>query len=359
MATGIVSTALAAEGAHAASALLLVLALAGYALLLAAYAWRLVRWRRRFLADVVGAGGFAFLTSAAAPDVLAARLALDRHTALAAGLLAVGVTAWVLLGYGVPLGMISAAARRPPSLDQVNGTWFVWGVGTESVAVAAATLSPHVLGDGLAALASVCWAIGLLQYLLTAGLVLARLLLRPLAPAGLAPPYWIFMGAAAITVLAGARLLGLPAGATPLPRPAVAALCFVLWSFCTWLIPLLLALGAWRHLLRRVPLRYETGLWGMVFPIGMYGVATRELGNATGTSWLTSLGSAEGWPAAALWSAVFLLMLAAAPRALRPPTHPGPSPEPPGSPGPEAPPRPPGSPEAPASPGPGGCAPPT
>ncbi len=38
---------------------------------------------------------------------------------------------------------------------------------------------------------------------------------------------------------------------------------------------------AWRgH--PRLPLRYGTSLWSMVFPIGMYGVATGEPGEATG-----------------------------------------------------------------------------
>jgi tellurite resistance protein TehA-like permease len=46
--------------------------------------------------------------------------------------------------------------------------------------------------------------------------------------------------------------------------------------------------------LQRVPLRYETALWSLVFPIGMYGVATRELGRTTGTSWLVTVGDDEG-----------------------------------------------------------------
>ncbi|MFJ9591104.1 hypothetical protein [Streptomyces acidicola] len=39
-----------------------------------------------------------------------------------------------------------------------------------------------------------------------------------------------------------------------------------LWENC---LPLLLALGVWRHVLRRVPLRYELGWWNLVFPVGM------------------------------------------------------------------------------------------
>ncbi|WP_338017455.1 hypothetical protein [Streptomyces adustus] len=90
----------------------------------------------------------------------------------------------------------------------------------------------------------------------------------------------------------------------------------VLWSFSSRLIPLLLALDAWRHLVRRVPLRYELGWWNIVFPVGMYAVATHELGRATGTGWMTATGRWEIWIAAAVWAVVFAAMvgrLAAAP----------------------------------------------
>jgi tellurite resistance protein TehA-like permease len=325
MATGIVSAALDAGSARTASAALLVVGAVGFVALLLAYGWRLLRWRQRFVADLVGPRGFAFLTIVAASNVLASRFLVDRHITVASVLLAFGAAGWLVLGYGVPLGLI-ATTERHPWLDQVNDTWFMWVVGTQSVAVAAAALDKLTPSLLLAVSASVCWAIGLVQYLLTAATALARLLARPVAPVDLIPPYWVFMGAAAISVLAGANLLELPSTGGLVPRQVTAGLSIVLWSFCTWLIPLLLALGVWRHVLRRVPLRYETGLWSMVFPIGMYGVATRELGQATGTSWLTTLGGGEAWLAAAVWLMVFAAMLTASARAVRQTGHPRPTP---------------------------------
>jgi hypothetical protein len=32
---------------------------------------------------------------------------------------------------------------------------------------------------------------------------------------------------------------------------------------------MLIELAVWRHLIRRVPLPYDPGLWSMVFPLGM------------------------------------------------------------------------------------------
>ncbi|MFE4425433.1 hypothetical protein [Streptomyces sp. NPDC056817] len=63
-------------------------------------------------------------------------------------------------------------------------------------------------------------------------------------------------------------------------------------------------------------MRFASSLWSMVFPVGMYGVATRQLGSAIGVSWLTTLGTVETWLAAALWAVVFLAMLAALTRSL-------------------------------------------
>ncbi|MER6006381.1 hypothetical protein ABT120_48120 [Nonomuraea angiospora] len=96
-----------------------------------------------------------------------------------------------------------------------------------------------------------------------------------------------------MSVLAGAQLLDLPPGAVVVPREFAVGVSLVLWAFGSWLIPLLVALGVWRHVRCRVPLRWEWGLWGMVFPVGMYGVATRALGRSTGMWWMTALGAGE------------------------------------------------------------------
>ncbi|WP_369228026.1 hypothetical protein AB5J52_00825 [Streptomyces sp. R39] len=60
-----------------------------------------------------------------------------------------------------------------------------------------------------------------------------------------------------------------------------------------------------------MPLRYETSRWSMVFPIGMYGVATRELGEAAGRGWMAATGASEAWAAPAVWAVVLAGILSA------------------------------------------------
>jgi len=308
MSTGILSTAADQDGAAMLSRALLVLTVACYLVLLAATGWRLARYRAEFLADGTDpALAFTMFAFVAGSDVLGARLAAAGYGAVTEILLVLAGAVWLLLSYGLPLALI-AGRGAASALAGANGTWFLCVVGTQSIVVALAALAP--LPGGLAALAVTLWAAGVVLYLIVATLVLARLLHFPVLPAGLTPAYWVSMGATAISVLAGAKLLGLPA--SPLlaaVHPVLAGLSVMLWAFGTWLIPLLVGLGVWRHLVHRVPLRYEPGLWSLAFPLGMYCVASEALGHALRVRWLVPVGHAGTWAALAVWVVLFAAML--------------------------------------------------
>jgi tellurite resistance protein TehA-like permease len=309
MATGIVSRAVRSDGSARLSGILLGLTIACYAVLVVAYGWRLAGYRREFMADLADPRKtFAFFTFVAASDVLGSRLAADGHSGATIGLLIVATLAWLLLNYGVPMMLITRHGTQS-ALAGANGTWFIWVVGTQSLAVSATVLPPPVHA-WLVALSVASWSVGVVLYVMVAALVLTSLLQYPVGPAEVTPAYWVFMGATAISVLAGAQILLLPAD--PLvtaTRPVIAGICVILWAFGTWLIPFLLGAGVWRHLIRKVKLTYEPGLWSIVFPVGMYGVASRELGKALHVSWLATLGSDEAWVAFAVWAIVFVAML--------------------------------------------------
>lgn len=308
MATGICSTALRDTGQPLASATLLVVALVALVVLCAALGWRLIRYPRRVLEDLGAPDrAFAFFTLVAATNVVGVRLIADGHQGAAIAVAAFGTLVWLGLTYAIPVRLI-LGPRPKPVLAGVNGTWFIWVVGTQSIAVTLATLDQSSVGYEriTALLAVLMWSVGVVLYLIVATLVLTRLLLLDVRPEDLTPPYWVTMGATAITVLAAARVMGMdPAPALTATRPVLAGLAVTLWAFGTWLIPLLVAFGIWRHVLHRVRLGYVPTLWSIVFPLGMYAVASMELGMAADLPIVEQIGRGWTWVAIAAWTVVF------------------------------------------------------
>lgn len=311
MATGIVSRAMKLDGAAVLSDTLLGIGLAVFVVMSGAYGLRIALYRREFVADARDPRrAFGFFTFGAAAGVLAVPLAASGDVAVPALLLALALAGWLLPSYVVPMLVGGEEELRPP-IAGANGTWFVWVVGAQSVAVAATAFSPRVPG-ALAALGICCWVIGVVLYLVVSVLVVTARLEFRLRSTDSIETYWVFMGATAISVLAGSQILRLPDDAlAQAVHAVVSGLSVMLWAFGTWLVPLLVALGVWRHLLCRVPLRYEPALWALVFPVGMYGVASRELGSVLHVSWLVTLGRYEAWLALATWVAVAAAMAAA------------------------------------------------
>jgi tellurite resistance protein TehA-like permease len=310
MATGILSTATLEMGPGVLSPLLLAVAVVGYVVLCLLTVWRLVRFWPRLVEDSGAPDrAFALFTFVAASDVLASRL-------LAQGLLVpteilglAGAAAWLTLTYAIPARL--ATGPRAVPLAEVNGTWLIWVVGTQSVAIVAASLVHRLewARAGLAFTATALWGLGVVLYLLLITIILARLVLRELRPEALTPPYWITMGATAITVFAASRLLAVPS-LLPIAPGFVRDTALLMWAFGSWWIPLLVVLGVWRHIICRVPLRYEPTLWSMIFPLGMYAVASWSFGLATGLGALEAIARGEIWVALCAWLAALTGMVA-------------------------------------------------
>jgi len=320
MATGSCSTALLDVGHPRSSAALLAVAVVAFFLLVAALAWRAIRYRSRLLADL-GAPekAFAFFTFTAGCNVLAARLLADGHRAIAIALAVLGGLAWLALSYTIPVRLI-LGPRPQPVLAGVNGTWFIWVVGTQSIAVTWAMLDQAGGAQARIAplVAVLLWSVGVVLYLVVATLVLTRLLLVEVRPADLTPPYWVTMGATAITVLAAAKILGMaPSPPVAATSAAVQGPAVALWAFGNWPIPRLVAFGIWRHVLNRVRLEYVPTLWSIVFPLGMYAVASMELGSVANLPLVAGIGRVWTWVAIAAWLAVFAGLCTTPLRALR------------------------------------------
>ena len=64
---------------------------------------------------------------------------------------------------------------------------------------------------------------------------------------------------------------------------------------------LLVIVGIWRHVWERVPLTYDPQYWGLVFPLGMYTIATLMLAKVTGLTFLTVIASGGLYVAFVAW----------------------------------------------------------
>ncbi len=310
MATGIVSLAAHMLGLPSIARALFGLNIVVYAVLWLLTLLRMLSHPRRFFGDMVDhLRGPGYFTTAAGTSVLGCQfvlLAADDRPAVMLWLLA--ITLWVVLTYTIFAGF--TIKQRKPTLDQgISGAWLLAVVAVQSIAVlsallAAHTAQPHKLEMNFLALSMWLW--GGMLYIWMMSLIFYRYTFFPLSPGDLSPPYWINMGAMAISTLAGSLLIINAPDAPFLLSllPFIKGFTVLYWATGTWWVPMLVILGLWRYVFRRFPLKYDPLYWGAVFPLGMYAASTHEMIMAMGFDFLDflppiflALGLA-GWTAA-------------------------------------------------------------
>ncbi|MCC6328428.1 MAG: tellurite resistance/C4-dicarboxylate transporter family protein [Acidobacteria bacterium] len=310
MATGITSVASHLLGLEAFAWALVYLNTAAFGLLWILLLIRLVRFSLRVRADLSNhARGPGFFTVPAGTCVFGSQLVLVAgQFQIALILWFVGLVLWVLTMYGFFMAM--TVRENKPALEKgLNGAWLIAGVATQSISVLGTLLAGHYMAYAdLILFFTVCmFLVGCLLYLVIITLIFYQFTFLSISSETLTPPYWINMGAVAITTLAGARLIIAAPESHFLTEivPFLRGFTLFFWSAGTWWIPLLFMLGFWRHVYKRFPLRYDPQYWGMVFPLGMYTTCTFQLSKALDFEPLMWIPRVFIYLAIAAWVAAF------------------------------------------------------
>ena len=312
MATGIIAVASSQQGIDWLADAVYVVAVVMYVVLIPMLLARIIRYPGAFAADVTSHGtGFAFLTTVAGTSVLAAASALIHGWwGLAWGLWWFALAVWPVFLY-ITLIAVVIGEDKPGLEHGINGTWFLLTVASESIAVVAGLLLTRDDNNLLAFTAMAAFTLGVMLYLVVMVAEFLRWTFRRLDPKEIDPPAWIAAGAMAITVLAGSNLLIAAPRSQGLAQLTHFLEGFVIlaWATATFWLPLLVALGVWRHIVRRVPLRYAPAFWALVFPIGMYSAATFQMLHAIQLGQLRWLPQVTLAVALVAWSLTFAGLL--------------------------------------------------
>jgi len=264
---------------------------------------------------------FSFFTIVAGANVFGVQLLLRGHVAMATALWIFSLTVWI------PLSYFSFSVLTFRDTEQnvgvVGGGWLIAIVGAESIAALGGKLSAQVStgADQIFVIAHAFWGIGIMLYLIFITLFAYRIFFFHVSAEEMNPLFWVVMGAAAITVNAGSAMMMAEdqIGYLSNMKPFVDGVSLVLWAWATWWIPMLVIFSVWRQVVMKVPLEYSPMYWSLVFPLGMYTVASWQLAAADQFTFMKQIPDVTIWIAFAAWLVTMTGLVRTMVRAVRRP----------------------------------------
>ncbi|MEO5907568.1 MAG: tellurite resistance/C4-dicarboxylate transporter family protein [Ginsengibacter sp.] len=308
MSTGIISIASNLLGYYEIGNWLFVINNIEFAILLIIFILRLLFFFPAFKSDLSShAEGAGFLTIVAAACILGTEYGLlESHFERAVILWCFALFAWLILVYSFFI-LVTIKKQKPSLEDGINGSWLLFVVSVQALSILGNIIAPYLnLPMQVVLFINLFfYLLGVLFYLIVIGIIFYRTTFFPMKAKEFKPSYWIDMGAAAITVLAGVMLIKSTNGILEYKDfiPAIKLLSVLFWIAGTWWIPVICFLEVWR--LKSIHVKYNAGYWSLVFPLGVYTVCTWELANVLGFSFLKRIPEVSIFIAWIVWLVTF------------------------------------------------------
>ncbi len=311
MSTGIISIVSHMLGYTEISRVLFIVNSIEIPVLFLLFILRLIFYFPAFRKDLsTHAKGAGFLTVVAALCILGAEFILLKNEYRPAVILwyfSIGL--WLILLYA--FFILVTINKQKPSLESgINGSWLLFVVSAQALSILGSLLQPYLnIPEDIAIFIHLFfYLLGVLFYIILIGIIFYRTTFVTMKADEFKPSYWIDMGAAAISTLSGILLIK-SMGNVPeflLYIPTIKVFSILFWIAGSWWIPAIIFLEIWRH--KSISLKYNSGYWSLVFPLGVYTACTWQLGGETELSFLREISYVFIYIAWVAWLITFIAM---------------------------------------------------
>lgn len=166
--------------------------------------------------------------------------------------------------------------------DTLHGGWFFATVGTQSTALLGIIVAEYATTQVLFIqfFSYVLWSIGASLYLVFTALIILRLVFYRFDSNAVLSPYWMNIGAAAITSIAGTvlhRHIETIGGPFTDFLPFLKGISLLFWSFGLWWMPCLIILTVRKLIYRNEGTLFTVGYWEIVFALGLCADSTNRM----------------------------------------------------------------------------------
>ncbi len=166
--------------------------------------------------------------------------------------------------------------------EVLHGGWFFATLSTQSTVFLGTIIMEHAAGYMLIIqlLSFALWSIGAWLYLILSSIIFLRLFFCKFSDITTISPYWMNVGAAAATALAGISLyqhIQIAGGPFLDFLPFLKGMSLFFWSVGLWWVPFLLIWAVVKQEFRAEGLVFTVGYWEIVLTLGLYATSTSQL----------------------------------------------------------------------------------